>query len=292
MIITNLIGGLGNQMFQFACGRSLSLKNKMPLLVAADQFGDYNQHNGLELLSVFNIDVPLATQDDLASLLGLKSSPKLRRLFGRPAMSWANGKNWCNEPGFDYWSGIDKIKNPVYIHGYWQSESYFSDIADVIRSDFNFCAELDNFDLDVCARMASGPCASIHVRRGDYLKGKFKSVYATLGADYYVKSMQYLRNIFPGINFFVFSDDPEWVVKYLQPEIGPVEVVSHNIGVRSPFDMRLMSMADHHIIANSSFSWWGAWLNLSKDKIVIAPKMWFADGRPTPTLFPSSWIRL
>ena len=264
----------------------------MPLLVAADLFGEYNQHNGFELLNVFDIDVPVATRDDLASLLGFKSSPKLRRLLGRFPMSWANGRNWCIEPSFDYWPGIYKIKNPVYLHGYWQSESYFSSIADIIRFDFNFRTELDNLDRDVYARMALGPSASIHVRRGHYLKGKFKNIYATLGIEYYVKSAQYLRNKYPNVNFFVFSDDPEWVVKYLQPEIGRIEVVSHNIGIRSPFDMRLMSMADHHIIANSSFSWWGAWLNLSKEKIVIAPKKWFADGRLTPTLLPSSWIRL
>lgn len=292
MILINLIGGLGNQMFQYACGKSLSHRNKMPLKLVVDQFEEYKQHNGLELLKVFEIDASLATRDDLVSLLGYKAGPKARRLFGRTAMSWANGESWCNEPSFDYWSGIQAIKKSAYLHGYWQSERYFIDIENIIRAEFTFRDKLDALDLDISSRMALGPCASIHVRRGDYLKGKSKRIYATCGIDYYVKAANMLYDKYPDIKFFAFSDDPDWVISHLEPEIGRLEVVTHNIGVRSAFDMRLMSMANHHIIANSSFSWWGAWLNPKKEKIVIAPKNWFADGRPTPTLLPSSWFRL
>jgi len=292
MIISNLVGGLGNQMFQYACGRAISLRTGIPLRLATDQFPLYQQHNGFELLRVFEVSVPQATQEDLVSLLGMQASPWLRRLLARPSMRWATSSRSCNEPDFDYWPGIQKLDNSSYIHGYWQSEHYFADFADVIRNDFTFRADWDALDLAVRERMASGPSASLHVRRGDYLKGKAKNVYAACDVAYYVSAVQLLRGKYPRLNLFAFSDEPEWVEKHLEPEVGRIEVVSHNIGSRSANDMRLMSSADHNIIANSSFSWWGAWLNPNIDKVVIAPKTWFADRRPTPTLIPSTWIRL
>ena len=279
-------------MFQYACGRALSIRNSVPLRIAADQFSNYQQHNGLELLRIFDISVPLATPKELLSLLGIKANPNVRKLLGRPSMSCLTGKSWCNEPHFDYWTGIHDIDFPKYIHGYWQSESYFADLAKVIRNDFTFRCKLDGLDLAVYERMSSGPCVSLHVRRGDYLKGKFKNMYASCNVEYYVSAVQLLRKKQPNIKIFAFSDEPDWIVKNLVPEIGPMEVVCHNVGSSSANDMRLMSLADHHIIANSSFSWWGAWLNPSKEKIVIAPKTWFAGGRQTPTLLPISWIRI
>lgn len=292
MIVSNLIGGLGNQMFQYACGRAISLRSRLPLRLAADQLEDYRQHNGFELLRVFNISASVIPPDELRFFLGVRATLKVRRLLGRPSMSWITGKQWCTEPHFDYWPGVKQIKYPVYLHGYWQSENYFADIANVIRTDFTFRAEFDALDLLVCKQMASGRCASLHVRRGDYLKGKFKNLYASCSIEYYTAAVRLLRAKFPDIRIFAFSDEPEWIVKNLQPELGQIEVVGHNAGARSANDMRLMSLADHHIIANSSFSWWGAWLNPSREKVVIAPKTWFADGRPTPTLLPSGWIRI
>jgi hypothetical protein len=253
---------------------------------------EYQQHNGFELLRTFDLDVQIASKADLTGLLGMKSSLKIRRLLGRPSLSWLNGGSWCNEPHFEFWPGIHKINRPSYIHGYWQSELYFSDFANVIRTDFSFKADLDELDLPIFHKMSEAPCASLHVRRGDYLKGKFKNVYANCDISYYVSAVQLLRNKFPNIRLFAFSDEPEWIVKFLEPELGQIEIVSHNTGIRSSNDMRLMSLADHHIIANSSFSWWGAWLNPSKDKIVITPKDWFKDGRSTLNLLPLSWVKI
>ncbi len=280
-------------MFQYACGRATSLRTQQPLRLTVDQFSEYQQHNGFELLRVFDLDIPLANREELVALLGLRSNPKIRRLLGRPSMSWAVGNSWCNEPHFDYWPGIINIKNPTYIHGYWQSEIYFQDISDLIRKDFKFRNNFSELDLGVKKRMTLSPSASVHIRRGDYLTAKFKTVYATCENQYYISAVELLRNIVPNIKLFIFSDEPDWVLAHIAPKLGgEVEIVSHNAGSRSANDMHLMSLADHHVIANSSFSWWGAWLNNSKDKVVIAPKKWFADGRSTPTLVPSTWIRL
>lgn len=292
MIITNLIGGLGNQMFQYACGRALSLRTNQPLRIATDLFNGYALHNGFELNNIFKIDAPQATEAELERLLGWQSNPMLRRLLGRPTMRWATGRGWCNEPHFEYWPGINKVQASTYLHGYWQSEKYFNEIADWIRRDFTFKIPWGAEDLAVRSRMKSQPSASLHVRRGDYANNKNQLVYATCGIDYYRDAIRTLRQQIPGIRFFVFSDDPDWVDATLSPEFGSMDTIRHNGGKRSANDMRLMSQANHHIIANSSFSWWGAWLNSSPEKIVVAPRRWFLNGNNDIDLIPRKWIRI
>jgi Glycosyl transferase family 11 len=292
VIVSNIVGGLGNQMFQYACGRAISVRTGQALRLATDQLDEYQSHNGLELLNIFDLDVSIATSEEMNALIGIRANSKVRRMLGRPSMTWAAWGAWCNEPHFAYWPAIKKVSHPAYVHGYWQSEQYFEEISNIIRKDFTFRTGWDPHDLAVRERMAAGVCASIHVRRGDYLSPKHKNVYDQCDVAYYVEAVKLLRQKIPNINLFAFSDEPAWVESCLQPFIGKVEVISHNLGLKSSNDMRLMSVADHHIIANSSFSWWGAWLNPREDKTVIAPKSWFADGRSTSSLIPSSWTRL
>lgn len=292
MIITNIIGGLGNQMFQYACGRAVSLRMNMPLRLISDQFVEYSQHNGFELLSTFRISGQHATDDEVRKLLGWRAHPKLRRVFSRREMHWATGKNWCIEPHFNYWPGINEIHRSVYLHGYWQSEQYFKDVEEQIRKDFEFDTELDDKDMAVLEQMKKQPCASIHVRRGDYTTTKNKKVYAQCGVDYYKAALKLVQGKVPGVRIFVFSDDHDWVEANFRTELGEFDIVSHNIGIRSANDLRLMSNADHHVIANSSFSWWGAWLNPSPNKIVIAPNRWFVNGIDDRDLIPTGWIRI
>src|SRR6185312_3025525 len=153
MIIANIIGGLGNQMFQYACGRALSLRTGQSLRITTDQFGAYALHNGFELKRVFHVEVVQATETELKRQLGWHAPPALRRLFGRPAMRWATGRSWSNEPYFQYWPGINDVRASTYLHGYWQSERYFADAADRIRADFTFRMPWDDADLAVLERM-------------------------------------------------------------------------------------------------------------------------------------------
>lgn len=292
MIITNIIGGLGNQMFQYACGRSLSLRLGLPLRLATDQFKGYRLHNAFELQRVFNIDAPLATEAEVRYLLAWQASPTFRRLFGRPAMRWLTGNRWANEPHFQFWPELAALQGPRYVHGYWQSERYFKEYADQIRADFTFRMQWDAQDEVVRQRMRAQPSASLHVRRGDYTNAKNQGVFALCGLDYYCEAIRLLRDRIPKVKLFAFSDDPDWVDVNLGAACGPIETVRHNSGARSAGDMRLMSQADHHIIANSSFSWWGAWLNPAKDKVVVAPRRWFLNGTDDRDLIPTSWIRI
>jgi hypothetical protein len=292
MIVCNLIGGLGNQMFQYAFGCAMSNRTKHALSLATDQFNGYTLHNGFELQKVFQIDTPIATELEIKNILGWRSHAKIRRLLCRPSMQWSCPRECCIEPHFHYWPDIQKWNGPAYVHGYWQSEQYFSDFAGNVREAFLFRKPWDDADLAVRSRMKMQPSASIHVRRGDYTGMKNQGVYAQSGLDYYRNAINLLRERVAGIKIFAFSDDPEWIASQLMPECGSMEIVRHNTGSRSANDMRLMSVADHHIIANSSFSWWGAWLNPNPNKLVIAPKLWFVNGTNDMDLIPKEWIRV
>lgn len=291
-VIVNIMGGLGNQMFQYACGRALSLRTKRKYRIATDQFDGCPMHNGFELTKVFHVDAQEATRDELESLLGWRSHPALRRVLGRPAMNWATCSSWYNEPHFQYCPGIMDIAGSVYLHGYWQSERYFADVEDRIREDLTFCNQWSDEDSAVLLRMRVQPSISVHVRRGDYTLGKNPNIYLACDVAYYKTAIGAIQQRVPNARLFVFSDDPQWVEAYLLPEFGQMEIVKHNQGGRSSNDMRLMSQANHHVISNSSFGWWGAWLNQTVDKIVVAPRQWFKDGTGDQDIVPKSWTRI
>lgn len=292
MILTNIVGGLGNQMFQYAFGRAMSLRLGIPQKVVLDQFDIYPGHNGFELDKVFSLSVCKASRQDLVSALGWRASPRIRRLIGRFPFSFFRGKAWINEEVFLQENMCLSDRGVYYFQGYWQSESYFSDISAELRRDFVFTTSLSEGDKQVISEMALQPSASLHVRRGDYTKGKFKSLYAQCDLNYYKSAVAYLREREAGVRIFAFSDDPDWVVDVLRPELGEVDVVKHNRGLNSVNDMRLMACANHHIIANSTFSWWAAWLNDSPDKIVVAPSKWFLSGASDAGLIPVDWVRM
>jgi hypothetical protein len=179
------------------------------------------------------------------------------------------------------------------ITGYWQAEKYFSKIAEQIREDFSFKPTIGSKDAILIDQINKVNAVSLHVRRGDYVNNPATATtHGLCSLDYYRKAINYLaqRELQP--HFFVFSDDINWVKSNLEINF-PCQYVDHNRGAESFNDMRLMSLCNHNIIANSSFSWWGAWLNQRVDKIVIAPNQWFADGKVnTMDLRPKSWICL
>ena len=138
----------------------------------------------------------------------------------------------------------------------------------------------------------SGNPARVCMSAADYTSAKNQDLYAQCNLNYYRNAINMLRERVPGTQIFAFSDDPDWVASQLLPEFEGIEIVRHNTGSRSANDMKLMSTADHHIIANSSFSWWGAWLNAKPNKLVIAPKPWFLNKTIDDDLIPSTWVRI
>lgn len=293
MIVANVIGGLGNQMFQYATARALSLRRSAPLVLDASQFGTYTLHQGFELPKVFRIDAPLATTAEVRSLLGLAAYPWARRVMsGLPWMPLGR-KRWVAEPHFQHWPGLDEVPADCYLTGYWQSERYFSDQSEQVRKDFRFCQGMDPENERIAAMMSSVPGVSLHVRRGDYASNpRTAATHGLCSPDYYSQALEFIQARVPGIHVFVFSDDLGWVQKNLSLKGCAHTFVQHNRGASSWRDMQLMSLCRHHIIANSSFSWWGAWLNPHSDKLVTAPQRWFAIPVDTSDLIPPTWTRV
>ena len=292
MIVSHIIGGLGNQMFQYAAGRALSLKLGVFLKLDVDDFGGYGLHQGFELDRLFAGKIELASEADKQAVLGWQESRLIRRIVKKPALTFIRHKNYVVEPSFTYWDGINNLKDNIYLDGYWQSEKYFYEFASTIRADFAFKLPISDQNIEIVSRISKVNAVSLHVRRGDYVSNKkTNTMHGVCSLDYYRDAIKHVLKRIESPVFFVFSDDIAWVRNNLSMDAETV-FVNHNAGKESYNDMRLMSLCQHHIIANSSFSWWGAWLNSSENKIVIAPKKWFVNQSNIVDLFPSNWVTL
>lgn len=292
MIISSVIGGLGNQMFQYAACRALSLRLSEPLRLDVSGFAGYGLHQGFELSRVFACNPEIASEEEIRDLLGWRASWFARRILIRPNLAMLHGARLVVEPHFHYWSGIRAVSHNAYLAGYWQSEKYFSDVSGTIRADFTFRHPLSNQNADLAGRIGQAMAVSLHVRRGDYLSDpKTNAAHGLCSLEYYRAAVLHIAEHVERPEFFVFSDDIAWAKANLEMDF-PCCYIDHNQGTESYNDMRLMSLCKHHIIANSSFSWWGAWLNPSLDKTVIAPGRWFANNNDIEDLFPSGWVTL
>lgn len=289
MFVIQLMGGLGNQMFQYAAGRALSLKRNTPFVVDFDDPYIYAKRSfGLD---VFNLEYQNATGSQLS-----KSKPKtkvMRRLY-----KWTGNDPdkylYREKKDFHYQPELFTCPDESYISGFWQSEKYFADIADTIRQDFDFKADPSDANKEWLSKIKRVNAVSIHIRRGDYVSvAHTNQLHGTCDLDYYQKAIDTIAGKVDNPVFFCFSDDIDWVKENLKTD-HEMHYVDSNISPGSGHeDMRLMSNCKHHIIANSSFSWWGAWLNPNKDKVVIAPKKWLNSSEIiVKDLIPDSWIKL
>jgi hypothetical protein len=295
MIIVNLIGGLGNQMFQYACGYALGRESGLAVKVATDMFDEYTIHNRLELSRVFLISASVAEPRDMQNLLGgWRSQPKIRRWLGIDILKLLRGQHFIVEHQSQFNKELlCQARRGLYLQGYWQSERYFKRHADVLRKEFSFKSVPTGCNAELARQIRQDVSVSLHVRRGDYASHpKTLAYHGLCEPEYYFRAIEHMRGHVPKFRLFAFSDDPQWVTRTLKPRYPEMVVVDHNPGKQSHNDMQLMSLCNHHIIANSSFSWWGAWLNPDINKIVIAPRKWFANGPDNADLIPERWVRL
>lgn len=292
MVITNVIGGIGNQMFQYAAGRSLSLSTGQQYLLDLSGFSKYRLHNGFELGRVFNMVPEKADVHNLHRLLRWRAHPLAQKVLRRAQFGWLRGRIFVAEPHFNYWSGFSNLTGNCYLYGYWQSEQYFKSVESVIRRDFYFREPLDEVNADLASKIQRGQAISLHIRRGDYVSdAKTRKIMDICSLDYYLEAIKYIVDHVENPIFYIFSDDMAWVRTNLTLNYDCI-YVDHNRGIESYRDMQLMSLCKHHIISNSSFSWWGAWLNADSEKIVVAPKTWFRNGMNDFDLIPKEWVRL
>lgn len=283
--IVRFLGGLGNQMFQYTFYKAL--KKRFPDVRADLQgYKNYPLHNGFELEKIFGIKLNNASSF-AASLHDIHNRNwiyrKLRRLLNVKTKYQEESTQFSFDPSF--------LSNPKsgYYWGYWQNQAYFEDILDEIRSDFDFKNPLETKNQIVLDHIKTINSVSIHVRRGDYLKDEFLG--GLCGQEYYQRAIEHIRKQVNSPGFFVFSDDIAWCRDNLG--LPDASFISWNKGASSYIDMQLMSHCKHNIIANSSFSWWAAWLNNNPDKIVIAPKKWINfDGPEINMVLPDKWTAL
>lgn len=281
-------GGLGNQMFQWAFGRMLEETTDMEVHYDMSYFT--KKYARPYQLNLFNAN-PRFIED-----LGIKLKLALIWLLRRNVQfDSLFGITMYKESCFNFDNNIHKIKPNTYVEGFFQSELYFKCVEDKLREDFRFKKEPDAVNTKLIKQMGTTNSISLHIRRGDYVqKERYQQFYATCSLDYYKRGVEYIaqKDTSSQPVIFVFSDDIRWVKKNLDL---PYEMifVCNNTGEKSYEDMRLMSLCRHNIIANSSFSWWGAWLNKNPNKIVVAPQKWFNDDSIIQTdVIPQSWTRL
>jgi hypothetical protein len=297
MIVTRIIGGLGNQMFQYALGRRLSIERGEPLKLDTSGFETYTLH-GLAL-DHLALEGPRAEAEEIRALTHVpprfpenlvprKWLPRALRRSRRFAP-----RHYVEREGFRFDPAVLAAPSPLYLDGYWQSERYFETIPDVIRSDFTVPTPLAGRDAEIADLIADSKAVSLHVRRGDYASDpKTREIHGLCSLDYYAAAVAHMAGHVDEPRYFVFSDDPTWAAANLVLPGEPV-FVDHNGADTNYEDLRLMSLCRHHVIANSSFSWWGAWLNEQTDKVVVAPRRWVGDpSLACPDICPPDWVRL
>ena len=273
MKIVNILGGLGNQMFVYAM--YLALKEAHPeeeVLLCRRSYKGYPLHNGYELDSIFCVDAPEASLGQLAKVaypyFNYKTWQLMRHFFPQ-RKCMASG---TTQIPFDY-KEVTREDSALY-DGYWQNEKNFLPIRGKVIDTFKFSEFTDEKNLALAEKLKGVRAASCHVRRGDYLNDP---VYGVCNSQYYAGAVTELNQTVNPDMYCIFSDDIEWCKENLVDLIGrdkEVIFVDWNKGKESYRDMQLMSLCHYNIIANSSFSWWGAWLNNHEDKVVLAPEIW------------------
>jgi hypothetical protein len=293
MIIVNLKGGIGNQLFQYALGRHLSIMNKTDLRLDIHGFKSYKWHNySLQLFSINEVFFP----HNIKNLLYLH--------FHKWKDNHATGNKKfriTEETLQPFDPAVLNAGSNLYLDGYWQSEKYFKDIRQVLLKDLMITRDFNSINGKISSSITSSNSVSVHIRRGNYVANpRVNEVHGTCTQEYYDKSAEYILQKVQDAHFFIFSDEIEWAKANFKINARHT-FVDNNKGFdgenyqdeKNVDDLRLMSLCRHNIIANSSFSWWGAWLNENPEKIVIAPGKWFNDPKmDTVDLIPENWVRL
>lgn len=287
VVIVKLRGGLGNQLFQYAAGRRLSVVHGTTLKLDTTSYldGDLRRYE----LGHFLIEEEFASSNEIATLIGDKNSALNKLLYAtkpyykRPVFK---ERRFTYDPNF-----LRTIRN-VYLDGYWQSEKYFRDIRSLLCQEFSLKRDPDRRNKDWAEKIVQDKSVSIHVRRGDFIADpSTHRIHGVCSVEYYREAMKFLSTIIGKPHFFIFSDDPDWAYRNL--DFGLETTVVSGKDSMAHEELWLMSLCNHNIVANSSFSWWGAWLNNNPKKIVVAPKQWVSHSDlDTSDLVPESWIRL
>lgn len=298
MKIVNIKGGLGNQMLQYAFAYKLKkLHPSEEILIDLKNFKGYKWHV-YELKYVFDVEIPVASFWQLLKVTCPFSSNTFlgnylqtinsfkKAIFGKLGL---RNKEYCEKEHSLYDREALLIKGDCYYDGYWTNQNYFADIRDEILDVFSFKRTLDEINKSLLEEIKSTNSVSLHVRRGNYLL--FDIYKGICELDYYQRAVDIINSHVDNPHYYIFSNDIEWCKENLVGMLKNYTFVDNNSGMNNYIDLQLMSNCKHNIIANSTFSWWGAWLNQYTDKIVVAPKKWLnMELKYTPLL--EEWTKI
>jgi hypothetical protein len=283
MIVVRLLGGLGNQLFQYAAGRRLARARKCELKLDVTAFDEYRLRT--YRLGNFSIAEKFATPEEIGSLRARGIRRAMLRVSPR-----LGPRAHALERSFRFDPSVLERSAPAYLDGYWQSPKYFQDVDPIIRADLKARLPAEGENARLLQEIGSVSSVAVHVRRGDYAADpRTRMVHGVLPPGYYEDAIAYLKGKVKEPRYFVFSDDTTWARKNLRLD-GPATFVAHNGPDADHEDLRLMAACRHHVIANSTFSWWGAWLGKRPGQIVVGPRRWFnADDDRARDLWPDGW---
>ncbi|MEI6727382.1 MAG: alpha-1,2-fucosyltransferase [Actinomycetes bacterium] len=293
MIIVQIIGGLGNQMFQYAFGRRLADGLGVRLKLDVTPFATFYDKRRY-ILGGLRIEEDFASAHEIDVALHGRfpaARGRLRRVF--PSLPSGSGR-LGREKGFRFDSSMLELRDGAYLEGYWQSERYFDAVADRLRVEFMPRTPPSAAAAELARQMGRGESVSLHVRRGDYVsEPEVARIHQVCDETYYARCLEYLAPRLNDPHFYVFSDEPDWVREHLHVPF-PTTIVADHYAATEVEDLWLMAQCRHHVIANSSFSWWGAWLDARQSKIVVMPRRWFNDREPehSADIRPPGWVAL
>lgn len=295
IVIVKLNGGLGNQMFQYSLAYIIALKHNSQLFLDKELFKLTEKtpgHTPRDFeLGVFGVNESTASNEDKLYFEHLSLLHKVKRelRLNYPQMFY--------ESNFSFDKRIIKTKPPVYLRGFFQSFKYFKGYEEELRELFKFSEDtLDAVNKVYLEKIKLSRSVSIHIRRGDYVDDEItQKFHGNCSRNYYEQAISKIRNVDEEVEFFFFSDDIKWVENEFNNLLIKKTFIGSNAGKNSWKDLFLMSECNHNIIANSSFSWWAAWLNKNNSKKVIAPKRWFNNPEKEQysfDLIPNEWDRI
>lgn len=291
MVIVKISGGLGNQLFQYSFGRALSIRLDVVLKLDIQTQHSFSGFTSRALgLSSYNLDFSTAEESEIAKFRHFNSGI-LSRIERKLTLNvpWLN-KHYVVENQNIHNKDLLNYSDNCYYDGYWQSEKYFKDYEDLIRKELSMKVSLDHKNRESLNEIESTDSISIHIRRGDYLSVKaHRKLFAKCNLDYYYKAIKIMDSKYSNPIYFVFSDDIEWASAHLKGDrFRYIDFNAKNPG----YDLHLMSHCKSNIIANSTFSWWGAWLNDNQEKKVISPATWYNGSlnKSMKDLIPTKWI--
>ena len=290
MIIVQLNGGLGNQMFQYAAGRSLALKHNTSLYLDIAKFSTRNSS-----ITPRNYELEIFSHSAKIHPNQLIKFGKISILFSG-IMKYFGGPYFCIEKKSGFNKNFLNFPSNAYLIGYWQSHKYFDSVANELIRDFEFNKPLNFRSSQILEKIKKDNSVALHIRRGDYVTNTAaNNFHGIIPLSYYHDAIKLISNINKDLSIYIFSDDPDWCRKNLKIPKLNTTFIDHNHESDSWQDLYLMGFCKHHILANSSFSWWGGWFgdqHWGRNRSVIYPRKWFSKDVDNADRAPSHWISI